>query len=72
MKIKTAQEKTTRSVWPISGCIIKSKEIIDIKIIVNKYSRDHLNCLVPSMHVSAMVFEMIQASTVYFQGLNRW
>ena len=37
VKIKTAQEKTTRRVWPISGCIIRNKEIIDTKTIDNKY-----------------------------------
>ena len=37
MKIKTAQEKTTNNVWPISGWIIKSKEITEIKIIDIKY-----------------------------------
>ena len=37
MKIKTAQEKTTNNVWPISGWIIKSKEITDIKIVDIKY-----------------------------------
>jgi replication factor C small subunit len=44
---------------------------VPAKIIVNKYSRDHLNCLVPSMHCSAMVFEMIQSATTYFQNLKR-
>ena len=37
VKIKTAQEKTTNNVWPISGWIIKSKEITEIKIIDIKY-----------------------------------
>ena len=37
VKIKTAHEKITKRVWPISGCLIKNKEIIDIKIIDNKY-----------------------------------
>ena len=37
MKIKTAQEKITNNVWPISGWIIKSKEITDIKIVDIKY-----------------------------------
>ncbi len=37
MKIKTAQEKTTNKVWPISGWIIKNKEITDIKILDIKY-----------------------------------
>lgn len=44
---------------------------VPAKIIVNKYSREHLNCLVPSMHCSAMVFEMIQSATVYFQNIKR-
>jgi replication factor C small subunit len=44
---------------------------VPAKIIVNKYSRDHLNCLVPSMHCSAMVFEMIQSATQYFANLKR-
>ena len=37
VKIKTAQEKTIRRVWPISGWITRSKEIIDTKTIDNKY-----------------------------------
>lgn len=41
------------------------------KIIVNKYSRDHLTCLVPSMHVSAMIFEMIQSCSQYFANIKK-
>ena len=37
VKIKTAQEKTTSSVCPISGWIIRSNEIIEIKKVDNKY-----------------------------------
>ena len=37
MKIKTAQEKTTNNVWPISGWVIKRREITDIKIVDIKY-----------------------------------
>ena len=37
MKIRAAQQNTTNKVWPISGWIIKSKEITDIKIIDIKY-----------------------------------
>lgn len=44
---------------------------VPAKIIINKYSRDHLNCLVPSMHVSAMVFEMIQACSQYFANITK-
>ena len=36
VKIKTAQEKTTNNVWPISGWIIKKREITDIKIVYIK------------------------------------
>lgn len=43
---------------------------IPAKIIVNKYSREHLNCLVPSMHVSAMIFEIIQTISQYFQSIK--
>jgi len=44
---------------------------VPAKIIINKYSREHLSCLVPSMHCSAMIFEMIQALTADFQNIGR-
>ena len=37
VKIKTAQEKTTNKVCPISGWIISNNEIIEIKKVENKY-----------------------------------
>ena len=37
MKIRAAQQNTTNKVWPISGWAIKSKDMIDIKIIDIKY-----------------------------------
>ena len=37
VKIRTAQEKITNKVWPISGWIIKSDEIIVIIKIESKY-----------------------------------
>ena len=37
VKIKTAQENITSKVWPISGCIIKNKEIIETIKIDIKY-----------------------------------
>ena len=37
VKIKIAQENITSKVWPISGCIIKSKEIIETIKIDIKY-----------------------------------
>ena len=45
VKIKTAQEKTTNNVWPISGWIIKSEDIIDIKIVDIKYLNKIFNLL---------------------------
>ena len=44
---------------------------VPAKIVVNRYSRDHLNCLVPSMHFTAMVFEMIQATNQYYLNLKK-
>ncbi len=37
VKIKTAQEKTTNKVWPISGWIINNNEIMEIKSVESKY-----------------------------------
>ena len=37
VKIKIAQEKITNKVCPISGWIISNNEIIEIKIVENKY-----------------------------------
>ena len=37
VKIKTAQEKTTNKVCPISGWIMSNNEIIEIKTVENKY-----------------------------------
>ena len=45
VKIKTTHENITKRVWPTSGCIIKSKEIINIKIIDTKYSIKRLELL---------------------------
>ena len=45
VKIITTHEKTTRRVWPISGCIINSNEITNIKTIDNKYSTKRLELL---------------------------
>ena len=57
VKIKTAQEKTIRSVWPISGCIIKSKEIVDIKIIDNKYLKQRLEVLLLQRMVANIIIK---------------
>ena len=41
------------------------------KIIINKYSSEHLNCLVPSMHVSAMIFEIIRSLDQYYKSIKK-
>ena len=45
--IRTAQEKTTNNVWPMSGWIISSKETKVIKIVDAKYLN---KILVPFLH----------------------
>jgi DNA polymerase III delta prime subunit len=37
------------------------------KIIINQYANNHQNCLVPSMHFSAMVFNIIKSLSEYRQ-----
>jgi len=52
--------------------LFKHKAVpVPAKIIVNKYSREHLNCLIPSMHCNAMLFEMIQSTSQYFTNLKK-
>ncbi len=41
---------------------------VPAKIIINKYSNNHRDCLVPNMHFSAMIFEMVNVLSVYFKG----
>jgi DNA polymerase III delta prime subunit len=40
------------------------------KIIVNKYSNSHQNCLIPHMHFMAMVFEIIKALQAYRKAMG--
>lgn len=40
------------------------------KIVVNKYSNSHQNCLVPSMHFMAMVFEIIKSLQEYRKAVS--
>ena len=61
VKIKTAQEKTIRRVWPISGCIIRNKEIIDTKTTDNKYFKYRFELL---------TLQKIPDSTIIKKGFN--
>lgn len=38
---------------------------IPVKVIVNKYSNEHGDCLIPSMHFMSMVFEIVKALQSY-------
>lgn len=38
---------------------------VQAKIIVNKYSLDHQNCLIPSMHFLALVFDIVKSLQEY-------
>jgi len=40
------------------------------KIIVNKYSNSHQNCLVPHMHFMGMVFEIVKALQAYRKAMG--
>jgi len=40
------------------------------KIIVNKYSNSHQNCLVPHMHFMGMVFEIIKSLQAYRKAMS--
>jgi DNA polymerase III delta prime subunit len=53
----------------IYTALFSEKEImVPAKIIINKYANSHRECLVPNMHFSAMVFELVNSLNRYFQG----
>lgn len=41
------------------------------KIVINKYSNSHRDCLVPSMHFFAMVLDVIKCLTDYQKGVGK-
>jgi DNA polymerase III delta prime subunit len=48
------------------------KEIpIPAKIVVNKFSISHNDCLIPSMHFMAMIFEIIKSLQEYQNGIKK-
>ena len=55
MKIRTAQEKTTKSVWPISGWVTKNKEITAIKKVDNKYLNKIFDLLLHKIVAKIMI-----------------
>ena len=68
MKIKTAQEKTTNKVWPISGWIIKNKEITDIKIVDIKYLIKILDLLLQKIVAKIIIKNGFKTSTGWNLG----
>ena len=40
------------------------------KIVVNKYSNTHQNCLVPHMHFMGMVFEIVKTLQEYRRAMG--
>ena len=53
------QDLEYRSVY--TNLFFNKKIPAPAKIIVNKYSNDHQNCLIPHMHFMGMVFDIIRA-----------
>jgi len=52
-----------RSIY--SSLFFRNEIPVNVKIIVNKYTNSHGDCLVPSMHFMAMIFEMIKSLQEY-------
>lgn len=51
--------------------LFKSPQIpVPAKIVVNKYSNTFQSCLVPQMHFTSMVMEIIQTVGLYFENIN--
>ena len=44
---------------------------VPAKIIINKYSNDHQNCLVPHQHFLAMIFDIVKALSEYKLARSR-
>lgn len=52
-----------RSIY--SSLFYKNEVPVNVKIIVNKYTNSHGDCLIPSMHFMAMIFEIIKSLQEY-------
>lgn len=52
-----------RSIY--SSLFYRSEVPVNVKIIVNKYTNSHGDCLIPSMHFMAMIFEIIKSLQDY-------
>jgi len=52
-----------RSIY--SSLFYRNEVPVNVKIIVNKYTNTHGDCLIPSMHFMAMIFEVIKSLQEY-------
>lgn len=48
----------------------KGDILIQAKVIINKYSNSHNQCLVPKMHFIGMIFDIIQTIQEYYKALR--
>ena len=70
VKIKTAHEKTTNRVCPISGWVIRNSEMIVIKIVVNRYFERILNLLLQRMVAKVIIKKGFKTSIGWNLGKN--
>ena len=63
VELLSAQDIEYRNVY--TELFFMKKIPAPAKIIVNKYSNSHQNCLVPHMHFMGMVFEIVKALQTY-------
>ena len=66
--ILSAQEIDYRSVY--TELFFNEKIPAPAKIIINKYSNDHQNCLVPHMHFMGMIFDIIRTLKDYRRAVT--
>lgn len=48
----------------------KGDILIQAKVIINKYSNSHNQCLVPRMHFIGMIFDIIQSIQSYYKSMG--
>ena len=63
ISILSSQEIEYRSIY--TDLFFNEKIPAPAKIIINKYSNSHQNCLVPHMHFMGMTFDIITTLTEY-------
>ncbi len=67
--ILSAQDIEYRNIY--TDLFFMKKIPAPAKIIINKYSNSHQNCLIPHMHFMGMIFEIIKALQSYRKAMSR-